>query len=335
MEYFLRGRRGEWRWRSPVGNGAVDALARWQWRRSVAASALLQQCESLHGRGRGTNPGAKGKRDSSVGSGINGSEESGVEWRILRRWEVPWDWQTVSLTSLACVIGFLSTGVMDAIHRFKPDVLSLNVEAVMLLLDIGITTAVILGIIYSVADTFQPLPEDFFKYDLREPFNLQKGWLLWAGVGLVSAFIANVLTRVAVSIFSGGPPKGQTDALVILAPLVGSSNLGTACRLVVSCVLIPLLEETVFRGFLMTSLTKWVPTPVAVVIISSLFALAHLRPAQFPHIFVIGSVLGFSYAQTRNLLTPITIHAFWNLLVIYVTFFSRKLDGNILSLTWM
>jgi len=26
---------------------------------------------------------------------------------------------------------------MDAIHRFKPDVLSLNVEAVMLLLDIG------------------------------------------------------------------------------------------------------------------------------------------------------------------------------------------------------
>jgi len=74
MEYFLRGRRGEWRWRSPVGNGAVDALARWQWRRSVAASALLQQCESLHGRGRGTNPGAKGKRDSSVGSGTNGSE---------------------------------------------------------------------------------------------------------------------------------------------------------------------------------------------------------------------------------------------------------------------
>jgi hypothetical protein len=25
-----------------------------------------------------------------------------------------------------------------------------------------------------------------------------------------------------------------------------------------------------------------------------------------------GVVLGFSYAQTRNLLTPITIHAFWN-----------------------
>uniref|UniRef100_A0A0A9DP92 CAAX prenyl protease 2/Lysostaphin resistance protein A-like domain-containing protein n=1 Tax=Arundo donax TaxID=35708 RepID=A0A0A9DP92_ARUDO len=25
-----------------------------------------------------------------------------------------------------------------------------------------------------------------------------------------------------------------------------------------------------------------------------------------------GVALGFSYAQTRNLLTPITIHAFWN-----------------------
>lgn len=25
-----------------------------------------------------------------------------------------------------------------------------------------------------------------------------------------------------------------------------------------------------------------------------------------------GAAMGFSYAQTRNLLTPITIHAFWN-----------------------
>lgn len=32
-------------------------------------------------------------------------QESGLEWPILRRWEVPWQWQTVSLTSLACGLG--------------------------------------------------------------------------------------------------------------------------------------------------------------------------------------------------------------------------------------
>lgn len=29
-------------------------------------------------------------------------KETGAQWQILKRWEVPWEWQTVSLTSLAC-----------------------------------------------------------------------------------------------------------------------------------------------------------------------------------------------------------------------------------------
>ena len=32
----------------------------------------------------------------------------------------------------------------------------------------------------------------------------------------------------------------------------------------VTAVLAPLLEEFVFRGFLLTTLTRWVPTPVAI-----------------------------------------------------------------------
>ncbi|KHN17369.1 hypothetical protein glysoja_034780 [Glycine soja] len=242
------------------------------------------------------------------------SKESG--WPILRRWEVPWEWQTVSLTSLACGFGFVLTGLTEAIALpylgIKPDVLSLDDKAEILLLDQSITTAVVLGIIYSVANTFQPLPEDFFKYDLREPFNLQKGWLLWAGIGLAGAILAISLTGVAVSFFNGETPQRETDALVRLLPLIGSSNLSTACLVGITGVLAPLLEETVFRGFFMTSLTKWVPTPVAVVISAALFALAHLTPGEFPQLFVLGTALGFSYAQTHNLLTPITIHSFWN-----------------------
>ncbi|BAT89731.1 uncharacterized protein LOC124831088 [Vigna umbellata] len=262
---------------------------------------------------------------SSVCFSNAGDKESGLEWPILRRWEVPWEWQTVSLTSLACGLGFVLTGLTEAIALpylgIKLDVLSLDDKAEILLLDQGITTAVILGIIYSVANTFQPLPEDLFKYDLREPFNLQKGWLFWAGVGLVSAIIAIALTGVAVSFFSGETPQRETDALVRLLPLIGSSNLSTVCLVGITGVLAPLLEETVFRGFFMTSLTKWVPTPVAVVISASVFALAHLTPGEFPQLFVLGTALGFSYAQTHNLLTPITIHAFWNSgVILFLTF---------------
>lgn len=64
-----------------------------------------------------------------------------------------------------------------------------------------------------------------------------------------------------------------------------------------------------------------VPTPVAIILSAAVFALAHLTPGEFPQLFVLGSALGISYAQTRNLLTPITIHAFWNSgVILFLTF---------------
>ncbi|XP_058747505.1 uncharacterized protein LOC131620443 [Vicia villosa] len=253
------------------------------------------------------------------------NKDSRSESPLLRRWEVPWEWQTVSLTSFACGLGFVLTGLVEATALpylgIRPDALSLDEKAELLFLDQGITTAAVLGIIYSVFSTYQPLPEDFFKYDLREPFNLQKGWLLWAGVGLVGALVSIGLTGVAVSFFSGETPQRETDALVRLLPLIGSSSVSTACLVGITGVFAPLLEETVFRGFFMTSLTKWVPTPVAIILSAAVFALAHLTPGEFPQLFVLGSALGISYAQTRNLLTPITIHAFWNSgVILFLTF---------------
>lgn len=42
--------------------------------------------------------------------------------------------------------------------------------------------------------------------DLRGPFNLQKGWVVWAGFGLLGAIGAIALTGAAMSFFSGETP---------------------------------------------------------------------------------------------------------------------------------
>ncbi|KAL0336358.1 UNVERIFIED_CONTAM: hypothetical protein Sradi_4847700 [Sesamum radiatum] len=207
-------------------------------------------------------------------------KDSGLNWRILKRWDVPWNWQTISLTSLAC--------------------------------GLSIATIVVLAVLYSLTKSFSPLPDDIYRYDWREPFNLEKGWLLWAGIGLGGALAAIAVTGAAMSLFNGEPPQRETDALVRLLPLIGSSSISTASLLGITGILAPVLEETVFRGFFMVSLTKWLPTPLSVLVSASVFAAAHLTPGEFPQLFVLGTALGFSYAQTRNLLTPIMIHAFWN-----------------------
>lgn len=247
----------------------------------------------------------------------------------MRRWEVPWGWQTVSLTSLACGLSFIVTGLVESAAipylGIRVEELSLDQKAEILFLNQGITTVAVLGILFSVANSFQPLSNDLYRYDVRDPLNLQKGWLLWAGVGLAGAIASIAVTGAVLSSFNGGSPERETDALVRLLPLIGSSNISTACLVGITGVLAPVLEETVFRGFFMVSLTKWVPTPIAVLISAALFALAHLTPGEFPQLFVLGTALGFSYAQTHNLLTPITIHALWNSgVILLLTFLSLQ-----------
>jgi membrane protease YdiL (CAAX protease family) len=55
-----------------------------------------------------------------------------------------------------------------------------------------------------------------------------------------------------------------------------------ASLLATTALLAPLLEETVFRGFLLTSLTKWMPVPAAVALSSLAFGMVHLTPRDFP-----------------------------------------------------
>ncbi|CAB4293862.1 unnamed protein product [Prunus armeniaca] len=126
------------------------------------------------------------------------------------------------------------------------------------------------------------------------------------------------LTGAAASLFKGESLEREEDALVSLFPLIGSSSVrhftSTACLLGVTGVLAPILEETKFKlvcwkveAGLTSNLPPRVPTPVAIGISAVVFALAHLTPEEFP-----SSAVGLSYAQTRNILTPITIHALWN-----------------------
>ena len=88
----------------------------------------------------------------------------------------------------------------------------------------------------------------------------------------------------------------------------------------VTAILAPLLEETVFRGFLLTTLTKFMPTWTAVLISSFGFGAAHASPRDLPQLAALGTLLGFSYVRSRNLATPMFIHGAWNGTVLVVLF---------------
>jgi hypothetical protein len=73
-------------------------------------------------------------------------------------------------------------------------------------------------------------------------------------------------------------------------------------------LLAPVAEEVVFRGAILKSLlTKYRPW-LAIVLSAVIFSVGHLNPAQMPHAFLIGLLLGWMYWRTGSILPGMAYH---------------------------
>ena len=78
---------------------------------------------------------------------------------------------------------------------------------------------------------------------------------------------------------------------------------------VVIGLMAPFVEELVFRGAILRSLMKWNDNQwVCISISAALFALIHMNPAQIPHAFFIGWLLGWMYYRTGSILPGVVYH---------------------------
>ncbi|XP_020518543.1 uncharacterized protein LOC18427051 isoform X1 [Amborella trichopoda] len=279
------------------------------------------------------------------------SEESDVDcsdkptkinlWPILQPWDVPWDWKVAVFVMLPYVMSILLTGIIESeglskipqphLEGLQAPMLSMDEQGNRFFIDQLFKTVAKLSVMYVFISPYQPFSDNLFSYEWRKPFDLQCGWVLWGGIGLSIASTSVFLTRTLIHGASAGQMQNGAESLLQLLPLIGASNISTACVLGVTGILAPLGEETLYRGFLMTSLTKWLPVPVSVGVSAFIFALCHLSPGKFVEIFIFGIVLGLVYAQTRNLLAPITMHACWNLGVILLLTFLKMQGYDIQS----
>lgn len=74
-------------------------------------------------------------------------------------------------------------------------------------------------------------------------------------------------------------------------------------------LLAPLAEELVFRGAILRSLLQWTSRPWIAIALSALFfAAAHMNPAQLPHAFLIGLLLGWLYYRTNSIIPGMVYH---------------------------
>lgn len=74
----------------------------------------------------------------------------------------------------------------------------------------------------------------------------------------------------------------------------------------------PIVEELVYRGFIQGTLRGTMNEGVALVVTAVWFTLIHLTPVEYPGLFAIALVLGFSYHFSRRIGLSIVTHMAFN-----------------------
>jgi uncharacterized protein len=134
----------------------------------------------------------------------------------------------------------------------------------------------------------------------------------WIGWGLGGYFVALPLVLI-ISLLNQKLLKDQGGGNPILEVILqGHDKFSIAVLWFLVAVCAPLFEETLFRGFFLTSLTRYMSEWQAIALSGVIFALAHLNLGDVLPLSLLGMVLGTVYWRSRNLLSSMLLHSIWN-----------------------
>jgi len=165
----------------------------------------------------------------------------------------------------------------------------------------GLTVAVVLGLALR-------RPRGAAAVGLRDLTPGKRGVfaLAWYLLSIPSLMGLGALTA-AIYLAQGGEPPVQDTAVLVADGL----NEHPVLIFALVALVIPLLEEVIFRGFLLELLVSRLGVPVGIFLSSGLFAILH-GEAVFLPIFGLAVVLAGVKLRTRSLYASWGIHAIHN-----------------------
>ena len=219
-------------------------------------------------------------------------------------WLSPWDWEIVWQVFM---VGFFFVGQFLLPVLFgaviNPATLTTRGQGIYVFTSYLLMSGLGIGVLFLSTKPYFPLPPDWFK------FNWKSNWFLW-GIGgyLVATPIVIIFSIINEKIWQG---QGGSNPLLQIV-LEGKDSIALLLFFLTAAVAAPLFEEFLFRGFLLPSLTRYVPVWAAIGISGLLFGIAHLSLSEIVPLTTLGIILGIVYVRTRNLLAPMLLHSLWN-----------------------
>lgn len=229
---------------------------------------------------------------------------------IGTRWTVPWTAETILQVMLLWVAAFWFIGswmIPFAAHvaGFNKGSLTFRGQALFSLVTDVTEGLAGIAILHRCLSQFRPLPSDWFKFNFKGNwyFDVLLGCLMFPLVNRLSQFNLHLLPLMPAT-----PIARSTVEQSILA----RDPVAMALYATVVSICAPVWEEIVFRGFLLPSLTKYMPVWCAILVSSVAFALAHFNVQTILPLIFLGVVMGVVFARSRNLLPTMLLHSLWN-----------------------
>jgi hypothetical protein len=228
-------------------------------------------------------------------------------------WQTPWTWETIWQV---LVVGFFFAGqflipllVLPALRQLLVVVgielsnLGTRSLAVSVLFSYILIAAAALLVLYFSIRSKLPLSSDWFR------LRANKHWFWW-GLGgyLVALPLMTVVSILNQQIWRG---IGGSNPLLQIV-LEERDPIALGIFFFTAVIAAPIFEETLFRGFLLPSLTRYMSVSTAIALSSLIFATAHLSLSEIIPLTVLGAILGVVYTRTRSLLSSMLLHGMWN-----------------------
>lgn len=206
------------------------------------------------------------------------------------------------ITAIILVVYSMQSGFSEAAYN----------ELVTTLSGIGFTT-LILNLIVAVAVDLPMILIGFksIKVNIGSLFNKNFNWktvgkitVVALGIQVVGSYIAAIITFIF-----------QGFGVTLTTPdFSASPDIATNIMLFVyTCIAAPILEELLFRGFLLKAFSK-VSIRFGIIASAVFFGLFHLNFPQFIAATLMGIVFGYAAYKTGSIIPAIIIHASLNLM---------------------
>ncbi len=229
----------------------------------------------------------------------------------VEAWSVPWDGAILAIGVLGgfflvgqIIMSSLVGSIILAIAQQLPLGSPIRAQALGVFGVYSLMAIAVLFFLSTLLRPYRPLPPSWFRLNLREGH-----WFAWGLGGYFAAYPLVLLVSVLNQHLWDG--QGGSNPLLTLA-LENQDNIALVLFLVTAAIAAPLFEEIFFRGFLMASLTRFMPGWGAILVSAFIFAAAHLSLSELLPLMTLGAMLGFVYGRSRNLLASILLHGLWN-----------------------